>query len=82
MGDNRQVLTSITKKPGVYYPVLTPNVRGVKNAIEAGAEEVALFTAVTDTFNYKNTNCSTKESMVRAKEILKAALDQNLRVRG
>lgn len=82
MGDNHQVLTSITKKPHVNYPVLTPNIRGVKDAIKAGAKEVALFTAVTDGFNYKNTNCSTKESMVRAKEILKTALDQNLRVRG
>ncbi|CEP11434.1 hypothetical protein [Parasitella parasitica] len=82
MGDNKQVLTSIKKKPGVFYPVLTPNLKGLEGAVAAGAEEVALFTAVTDSFNRKNTNCSTEESLVRAKDILKKALDQNLRVRG
>lgn len=82
MGDNTQVLTSIKKKLGVTYPVLTPNLRGLDNAIAAGAEEVAIFTAVTESFNRKNTNCSTKESLVRAKEILNKALDQNLKVRG
>ncbi|CAO0790693.1 unnamed protein product [Mucor circinelloides] len=82
MGDNKQVLTSIKKKPGVFYPVLTPNLKGLEGAVAAGAEEVALFTAVTDSFNRKNTNCSTEESLVRAKDILQKALDQNLRVRG
>ncbi|KAI9487710.1 MAG: hypothetical protein EXX96DRAFT_554351 [Benjaminiella poitrasii] len=82
MGDNKEVLQSITKKPDVFYPVLTPNLKGLDAAIEAGAEEVALFTAATESFNRKNTNCSTEESLVRAKEILKKALDQNLRVRG
>ncbi|KAI8051902.1 uncharacterized protein B0P05DRAFT_562286 [Gilbertella persicaria] len=82
MGDNKQVLTSIQKKTGVYYPVLTPNLKGLEGALAAGAEEVALFAAVTETFNQKNTNCSTAEAISRAKEVLKKALEHNLRVRG
>ncbi|KAG2234396.1 hypothetical protein INT48_003623 [Thamnidium elegans] len=82
MGDNKEVLTSIKKKPGVFYPVLTPNMKGLEGAIAAGAEEVALFTAVTESFNLKNTNCSTEESLARAKQVLQKALDQKLRVRG
>lgn len=82
MSDNKQVLTSVKKKSGVFYPVLTPNMKGLEGAIAAGAEEVALFTAVTESFNRKNTNCSTAESLARAKEVLKSARDQNLRVRG
>jgi hydroxymethylglutaryl-CoA lyase len=82
MGDNTQVLTSIQKKAGVSYPVLTPNVRGLDNAVQAGAQEVAIFTAVTESFNRKNTNCSTQESLVRAKEVVNKALDQKLKVRG
>ncbi|KAI9363141.1 hypothetical protein BD770DRAFT_464993 [Pilaira anomala] len=56
--------------------------KGLEGAINAGAEEVALFTAVTESFNLKNTNCSTKETLARAKQVLKKALDQKLRVRG
>ncbi|EIE76390.1 hypothetical protein RO3G_01094 [Rhizopus delemar RA 99-880] len=82
MGDNKEVFTSIQKQPGVHYPVLTPNLKGLESALEAGAKEVALFAAVTETFNRKNTNCSTEESLVRAKQITKKALEQNLKVRG
>ncbi|KAI8968972.1 hypothetical protein BDF20DRAFT_826723 [Mycotypha africana] len=82
MGDNREVLTSVEKQPNVSYPVLTPNLKGLDAAVAAGAEEVALFTGATDTFNMKNTNCSTAESVKRAKEILEKALEQKLKVRG
>ncbi|KAG1468391.1 hypothetical protein G6F56_003857 [Rhizopus delemar] len=82
MGDNKEVFTSFKKKHNVDYPVLVPNLRGLDGAVAAGAQEVALFTAVTDTFNYKNTNCSTEESVVRAKDITREALKQNLKVRG
>ncbi|KAI9317991.1 hydroxymethylglutaryl-CoA lyase mitochondrial precursor [Dichotomocladium elegans] len=82
MGDHVDVLTKIAKKPGVSYPVLAPNVRGVEGAIKAGAKEVAMFAAVTETFNQKNTNCSTQEAMQRLKEVTSTALDNGLKVRG
>ncbi|CAO3647100.1 unnamed protein product [Cunninghamella blakesleeana] len=82
MGDNKQVFTSIQKKANVGYPVLTPNRRGLEGAIEAGATEVAMFAAVTESFNQKNTNCSTEEAIRRFEEVAKLALDQNLKVRG
>ncbi|CAO3622075.1 unnamed protein product [Cunninghamella echinulata] len=82
MGDNKQVFTTIQKKANVGYPVLTPNRRGLEGAIEAGATEVAMFAAVTESFNQKNTNCSTEEAIKRFNEVAKLALDQNLKVRG
>ncbi|KAI7908308.1 uncharacterized protein BX663DRAFT_493764 [Cokeromyces recurvatus] len=82
MADNKEVFTSISMKPSVFYPVLTPNLKGLEAAIAAGAQEVAVFIGATESFNRKNTNCSTKESIIRAEEILKKALDQNIRVRG
>lgn len=82
MGDHNEVLTTIEKKAGVSYPVLTPNVRGVENALKAGAEEVAMFAAVTESFNKKNTNCSTKEALERVRQVTQAALDKGLKVRG
>jgi hydroxymethylglutaryl-CoA lyase len=82
MGDNKQVFTSITKRPNVSYPVLTPNRRGLDGAIEVGAQEVAMFTAVTESFNQKNTNCSTDEAIRRLAEVAQHALAQNIKVRG
>ncbi|SAM04017.1 hypothetical protein [Absidia glauca] len=82
MGDNKQVFTSITKRPNVGYPVLTPNRRGLDGAIEVGAQEVAMFTAVTESFNQKNTNCSTDEAIRRLAEVAQHALAQNIKVRG
>ncbi|CAO3683248.1 unnamed protein product [Rhizopus stolonifer] len=82
MGDNHSVFTLVKKDLNVNYPVLTPNLKGLEGAIHAGATEVALFTAATEAFNRKNTNCSTQESLVRAKEIIKKASEQNLKVRG
>lgn len=82
MGDNREVFMGIKQKPGVSYPVLTPNVKGVESAVAAGAKEVAMFTAVTETFNKKNTNCTTAEAVERLRQVARAALDKNLKVRG
>lgn len=82
MGDNKQVFTSINKRPNVGYPVLTPNRRGLDGAIEVGAQEVAMFTAVTESFNQKNTNCSTDEAIRRLAEVAQHALAQNIKVRG
>ncbi|KAG0167228.1 3-hydroxymethyl-3-methylglutaryl-CoA lyase [Apophysomyces sp. BC1034] len=82
MGDNREVFTTIKKKAGVFYPVLTPNLKGLEGAVAVGANEVAVFTAVTESFNRKNTNCSTEESLNRVSQVVKQALEQKLRVRG
>ncbi|KAI9260145.1 hypothetical protein BY458DRAFT_440136 [Sporodiniella umbellata] len=82
MGDNKQVFSTFKQKTKVDYPVLVPNLKGLEGAIAVGAKEVALFTAATESFNRKNTNCSTEESMVRAKDITREALKQNLKVRG
>ncbi|KAI9363132.1 hypothetical protein BD770DRAFT_440358 [Pilaira anomala] len=69
----KYTINIISKRQVLVYP---------ERAINAGAEEVALFTAVTESFNLRNTNCSTEESLARAKQVLKKALDQKLRVRG
>ncbi|KAI7861404.1 hypothetical protein BDF14DRAFT_1738759 [Spinellus fusiger] len=82
MGDNYDVFTTINKLPNVHYPVLTPNMRGLEGAIKAGAKEVSVFTAVTESFNMKNTNCTTEKSFQRAEEVTKAALEKDIRVRG
>jgi hydroxymethylglutaryl-CoA lyase len=82
MADNAQVMAAIRRKPGVSYPVLVPNKKGLDAALAAGAREVVVFGAATETFSRKNTNCSIAEGLARFAEVSKEALAQGLKVRG
>ncbi len=82
MADSADVMARIRRKPGVAYPVLVPNMRGLEAAIAAKAIEVAGFAAATEAFSDRNTNCTIAESMQRQAEVCKAALGAGLRVRG
>jgi hydroxymethylglutaryl-CoA lyase len=82
MADTVEVMARIRRKPGVTYPVLVPNLKGLEAAIAAKATEVAGFAAATEAFSKRNTNCTIAESMRRQAEVCKAALDAKLRVRG
>jgi len=82
MGDHVEVMKGIKQKVGVHYPVLTPNIKGFDLAIEAGAKEVAVFTAASQGFAMKNMNCSIEESFIRFKPIIMEAKKKNIKVRG
>ena len=82
MADSADVMARIRRKPGVAYPVLVPNMKGLEAAIAAKAMEVAGFAAATEAFSKRNTNCTIAESMQRQAEVCKAALGAGLRVRG
>ncbi len=81
MADTAEVMARIRRKPGVSYPVLVPNMKGLEAAIAANATEVAGFAAATEAFSKRNTNCTIAESMQRQAEVCKAALAAGLRVR-
>ena len=82
MADAAGVMARIRRKPGVRYPVLTPNMKGFDAARAAGADEVAVFVAATESFSKRNINCSIAESLARAQPIFDAAKAANIRVRG
>lgn len=82
MGDNRELMQRLKKRPGVSYPVLCPNMKGLETAIEAGVEEVAVFAAASDTFSKKNINCNVMESFERFKPVCEEARRHNIKVRG
>lgn len=82
MADTADVLARIDRKPGKRYPVLTPNVTGLERAAAAGADEVAVFAAASETFSQKNLNCSIKESLHRYAEVCAAAAKHAMPVRG
>ncbi|XP_055544136.1 hydroxymethylglutaryl-CoA lyase, mitochondrial [Wyeomyia smithii] len=82
MGDNAEVFKGINKLPGISYSVLTPNLKGFQAALKAGAEEVAVFGAASESFTKKNVNCSIAESLSRFQDVMDAAKEANVRVRG
>lgn len=82
MGDNAAVMAGIRHRPGVAYPVLTPNLKGFEAALAAGAEEVAVFGAASESFSQRNINCSISESLDRFAPIMAAAQEHHIRVRG
>jgi len=82
MGDAAQVMAAIRRRPGVRYPVLTPNMQGFEAALAAGCDEVAVFVAASETFSHKNINCSIAESLDRARPVAAAAKARDVRVRG
>jgi len=82
MADNVQVMAGIRKKPGVHYPVLVPNRKGLDAAMAAGCKEAVIFGAATETFSRKNTNCTIAEGIARFSEVAAVALANGLKVRG
>jgi hydroxymethylglutaryl-CoA lyase len=82
MADHTEVLERIRRRPGVSYPVLTPNLKGFEAARAAGASEVAIFGAASETFSRKNINCSIAESLERFRPIVLASKKHGIKVRG
>ncbi|MDH5577390.1 MAG: hydroxymethylglutaryl-CoA lyase [Betaproteobacteria bacterium] len=82
MADHTEVLEGIRRKPGVSYPVLTPNLKGFEAARAAGATEVAVFGAASESFSKKNINCSIAESLERFRPVAEAARQADIKVRG
>ena len=82
MADTDAVLAGISPAEGVSYPVLVPNMKGLEGALAAGAEEIAIFGAATESFTRKNINCSIEESLARFAPVAETALARGLKVRG
>ena len=82
MADHTEVLERIRRKPGVSYPVLTPNLKGFEAAKAAGATEVAVFGAASEAFSKRNINCSIAESLERFQPVVDAARASGIKVRG
>jgi len=82
MASTAEVMAAITRRDGVSYPVLTPNLQGLEAALAAKVEEVAVFAAASESFSRKNINCSIAESLERFAPVVARAKAEGLRVRG
>lgn len=82
LADAEEVLHALSKRPGVRYPVLVPNVRGLERAIASGCDEVAIFASATESFSKRNLNRSRAEAIEMFRPVAEGALAAGLRVRG
>ena len=81
MATSSEVMAGITRKSGVIYSVLTPNMRGFEGALASRADEVVIFGAASEAFSQKNINCSIAESIERFRPVAEAAKANGMRVR-
>ena len=82
MADAAAVFAGIVKRPGTRYTALVPNVAGLERALTAGATEIAIFAAASETFSRRNINQGIAESLAGYEEVCDKALAKGLRVRG
>ena len=82
LADAAEVFAGITRRPGVRYPVLVPNEQGYERAREAGAQDIAVFTAASEAFNRRNINASIDESLERFAPVMERARADGVSVRG
>jgi hydroxymethylglutaryl-CoA lyase len=82
MADTADVYRNIPKDPGVDYPVLVPNMKGLERAMEAGVTSIAVFTAASETFNLRNINMTIDDSFENYGPVVARALLEGMTVRG
>ena len=82
MADGPEVMERITRRPGVTYSVLAPNLQGAQNALAARADEVVIFTAASETFCQKNINCTIDQSFDRYAAVADVVKANDVRLRG
>ncbi|KAL7097702.1 hypothetical protein ACP275_10G160200 [Erythranthe tilingii] len=82
LADAKDVMSTIQGIGHSRFPVLTPNLKGFEAAVEAGAKEVAVFAAASESFSRSNLNCSIEDSLARYRDVALAAKDHAIPVRG
>ncbi|MCG5514159.1 hydroxymethylglutaryl-CoA lyase [Ectothiorhodospira shaposhnikovii] len=82
MADHGEIMTALAPRPGVRYPVLAPNLKGLEAAVAAGARDVAVFAAASESFSRKNINCGIDDSLDRFAPVMERARALDIPVRG
>ena len=82
MADAAQVMAGITRRPGVRYAVLTPNLQGFEAALASRPDEVVVFASASEAFSQRNINCSIAQSIERFAPVVQAARAHGIDVRG
>src|SRR5512132_3838931 len=78
MADAEAVMERVPRADGVAYAGLVLNRRGLDRALDSGVDEVNMVVCVSETFNRRNQNATTSESLQAAVEVLGRASDNGL----
>jgi hydroxymethylglutaryl-CoA lyase len=81
LADAEELMTRLPRRPGVRYPVLVPNQRGLERAIDAGVDAICLFTAATESYARHNINMGVDESLAAFGPVVGAARERGWWVR-
>jgi isopropylmalate/homocitrate/citramalate synthase len=73
LADADELMAALERSPGVRYPVLVPNMRGLERAAAAGVDAIAVFTASTDAFTSRNIGMTVEESLATFEPVLAEA---------
>ena len=73
LADADELMTTLSRRPGVRYPVLVPNLRGLARAEAAGVDAIAVFTAASDAFTTRNIRMTVDESLAAFAPVLARA---------
>lgn len=68
--DAEAVMQGITRKPGVEYTVLVPNVRGAERALGCGIDEANLVMSVSEPHNRSNLRMTREQSFAQLREVI------------
>ena len=82
MAQSDVLFAQLPKDPNIQFSLLTPNLKGFEAARAVGCQEVAVFTAASESFTQKNINCSIDESLEKFSDVMAAAKASNIKVRG
>lgn len=75
LADADELMATLPRRPGVRYPVLVPNERGLARAETAGIDAIAVFTATTDAFTEHNIGMTVEDSLRAFEPVLARARD-------
>ncbi|MEU4227791.1 hydroxymethylglutaryl-CoA lyase [Nonomuraea sp. NPDC026600] len=82
LADAEEVLRRVDRRPGVRYPVLVPNRRGLDRALDLGVTDIAVFGSATESFAKANLNRGVTESLEMFAPVVARAREAGLHVRG
>ena len=82
MADSDVLYSQLPQDPEIQFSLLTPNLKGFESALAVGCNEVAVFTAASESFTQKNINCSIEESFEKFADVLQQAKQHDIKVRG
>ncbi|MBP6918994.1 MAG: hydroxymethylglutaryl-CoA lyase [Legionellaceae bacterium] len=81
LADSELVFRDIQKPPHIHFSALIPNESRMQQALQAGAKEIAIFTAASESFNQRNIQCSIQESIARFEPVMHLAKTHHIWVR-